>query len=348
MHVLFATNHTYPPQGTGGLEVTTDALCRHLIAAGHTASVFCALQDRGVFQFSRRAVARIFGRTVVLDEACGYPVLRAKYPAASTPEAIAASAPDVVVVQGWNAHELAEQFVAAALPTVIYAHNAQRFSVDGSLFKSGRLHFMANSRFTASLHSDKPLLAIVPPLMEPNVFRVCSSREAVLFVNPVVQKGLKIALGLARCLPDIPFDFYEAWSLTTEQRSAARAATAALKNVRWHYPVANLAKAFSRAKLVLFPSAMETWGRVASEGHISGIPTLGSDRGALVDTIGPAGLCLPFDAPIERWNEAYHHICVDQTIYARYSNAAQTYSRRQEVDVATVTSTFMNALDAIV
>lgn len=347
MRIMFATNHTYPPQGTGGLEVNTDALCRHLITAGHRPSVFCALRDSGPYQISRRAIAKIFAKSVLEDRACGYPVFRAKYPVASALEVATAYKPDIVVVQGWNAHELAAPFVAAGLPTVIYFHNVQRFSVDDALVQSGRLHFIANSRFTASLHPDKPILAIIPPLIERTAFRVSSSRETVLFVNPLPQKGLETALNLARHLPNVPFDFYEAWSLTDEQRTTARAAAAELVNIHWHRPVTNMAGAFGKARLVLFPSAMETWGRVASEGHISGIPTLGSDRGALIDTVGPGGLCLPFDAPLEQWIDAFHRICGDQTIYSDYCDAAERYSRRREVDVDVVTSAFTNALHAI-
>lgn len=325
MRILFATPHTYLPQGTGGLEINTHVLARALIRAGHEVRVFCAVHDTPLYR-SRRMVTKLFGRTILSDMRMGYPVHRARYPVLSAAEAVAVARPDVVVAQGWNAAELARAFCAAGVPALVYAHNAQQPGP-----ADAGIDIIANSRFTASLHKDRNVIGIVPPLIEPHAYRVTSSREAILFVNPIPQKGLAIALDLARSRPDIPFDFFEAWLLSPKQRADARRLTAGLANISWHPAISDMRQAYRRARLVLFPSAMETWGRVASEAHISGIPTLGSDRGALPDTIGPAGLCLPFDAPLAEWKWALSRLWDDQECHDAYAAAALTHSRRREI-----------------
>ena len=213
--------------------------------------------------------------------------------------------PDIVVVQGWDAYRLARAFIQIGARTLIYMHNAQRFRFDEDLQNCKRLFFAANSRFTASLHPEKDVLGVIPPLIEPGDFRVESTRQSVLFVNPIPQKGLAIAVSLAKARPDVQFEFFEAWSPTTEARNEVRRLTSELNNVRCHPAATDMRPVYQSTKLVLFPSAMETWGRVASEGHISGIPTLGSDRGALPDTIGTAGIYVPFEAPIADWLDAF-------------------------------------------
>ena len=56
----------------------------------------------------------------------------------------------------------------------------------------------------------------------------------------------------------------------------------------------NPAAFYALSKLVLMPSLwQETLGRVAVESLANGIPVVASDRGALPETLGDAGLCLP-------------------------------------------------------
>lgn len=339
MRILFATTHTYLPQGTGGLEINTNVLCRALVAAGHDARVFCGVHDTPCYR-SRRMMSKVMGRTLLQDRRLGYPVYRARYPILSAPEAACAARSDIVVTQGWNAAALAQAFSKAGIPVIVYAHNAQRFGADEPV-----ADVMANSRFTASLHPDRNVIGIVPPLIEPNDYRVDSSRKSVLFVNPIPQKGLAIAINLARARPDIPFDFFEAWLLSSRERAQARAATEGIANIRWHPAVSDMRQAYRRARLVLFPSAMETWGRVASEAHISGIPALASDRGALPDTVGPGGLCVPFDAPAQDWRAALSRLWDDGEYYYVRANAALKFSRRDAIAPHRVLTDFIDLLE---
>ncbi len=59
---------------------------------------------------------------------------------------------------------------------------------------------------------------------------------------------------------------------------------------------------YRSAKLILMPSMWEeAWGRVATEAQFSGIPVIASNRGGLPESVGPGGVLLDPDGPLEPW-----------------------------------------------
>ena len=91
-------------------------------------------------------------------------------------------------------------------------------------------------------------------------------------------------------------------------------------------------KVYRQAKLLLAPSqCLETWGRVATEAHFSGIPVLASNSGGLPEAVGPGGICLPPDAPVACWIGAFSEIWDNPARYLQLSQAALEYSRRPEI-----------------
>ena len=62
---------------------------------------------------------------------------------------------------------------------------------------------------------------------------------------------------------------------------------------------------YRTAKVLLVPSRCnEAWGRVVTEAHFSGIPTLASDRGGLRESVGPGGILIDPDDDFSVWVEA--------------------------------------------
>jgi glycosyltransferase involved in cell wall biosynthesis len=121
----------------------------------------------------------------------------------------------------------------------------------------------------------------------------------VTFVNPEPTKGVfvfaRIAAELAARRPDIPLLVVEArgkagWLEQTGLRARS------LPNL---YVMANTPdpRDFYRvSRVVLMPSLWrESFGRVAAEALLNGIPVLASNRGALPETLAEAGLL--FDVP---------------------------------------------------
>jgi glycosyltransferase involved in cell wall biosynthesis len=124
-------------------------------------------------------------------------------------------------------------------------------------------------------------------------------RRRVTFVNPEIAKGVfvfvAIAARLAAIRPDIPL-------MVVEGRTPAELLTqigidlARLPNVIVKPPTADPREFYAVTKLILMPSVWkESFGLVAAEALINGIPVLASNRGSLPEVVGDGGFL--FDIP---------------------------------------------------
>ena len=161
----------------------------------------------------------------------------------------------------------------------------------------------------------------------------------VTFVNPHPNKGLCIFLRIAEQLllrrPDIRF-------LVMSGRSGAAGRQgpsidfSPFKNIEVWPPVADPREFYAVTKLLLMPSLWnESFGLVAAEAMLNGIPVLASNRGALPETIGDAGFL--FDIParytprtrdvptateVEPWVETIIKLWDDEAEYERTESQA--------------------------
>ena len=198
--------------------------------------------------------------------------------------------PDVVVVTGTD-----PDFAAAALrecvdcPTILYVRVdaavpvALEAPVDLVVTNSG---FMAGQ--IAALGVDATFLPSVFPRER---YQLASTKEKVLFVNPVPKKGVEIALDLAEHRPDIPFVFSLSWRIDPGALKSLRREARRLGNIEIRKATHDPARLFGDCRVLLVPSQWEEpWARVVSEAQISGIPTIASRVGGLPESVGPGGI----------------------------------------------------------
>lgn len=187
--------------------------------------------------------------------------------------------------------------------------------------------------------------AVVRPVI--NVSRVVCDRpdggRFVTFVNPDPNKGVfwfaRLAEVLGRTRPDIPL-------LVVEARGKADwlgRCGVDLRGVRSISKMANTPdpRQFYRlTRTVVVPSVWrESFGRVAAEAMLNGIPVVASDRGALPEVVGSGGVCLPIPAhvtpdtrtpplaeDVRPWVDAVLKVWDDPTAYAASSAAAREAS----------------------
>ena len=89
----------------------------------------------------------------------------------------------------------------------------------------------------------------------------------------------------------------------------------------------------------------ESFGRVAAEAMVNGLPVLASDRGALPETLGGAGVVLPVPdrctptsglvptaEEVEPWIAAILRVWDDPTFESKLRDAARAEARRWEDD----------------
>ncbi|MCG5527922.1 glycosyltransferase [Halorhodospira sp. 9621] len=342
MRILFATHHKYPPEIFGGLGVNTHRLACGLLERGHHVAVVAGLKGVGRTGLSARLRMKLLRDPSPQDRRMGYPVWRSWNPATVVEKLSAKFKPDVAVLQG-GAHfaPMLQSLLCLGIPVVAYLHTSDRLPMQHDAPKPPRLSFLANSSYTASLHGDKYVSRIIPPLVHPEDYQTETDRSSAIFVNPAGYKGLDIVLALARARPDVSFLF-----IVNSMRKSLD--ISGFHNIRVIAPVEDMRKVYGRARVVLAPSKEETWGRIATEAHVNGIPLLASNAGGLPEAVGPGGICLPFKAPTAEWVRAFSRLWDDPATYAHFSRAAQRYSQRKEIQPEYLIRAFEAHLDSLV
>ena len=172
-------------------------------------------------------------------------------------------------------------------------------------------------------------------------------RRFVTFVNPSPGKGSLLFARLADMLgstrPDIP--------LLVVQSAHTAGALNAIPGLDFRkYPHIMAAPAtprpadfFALTRILIVPSTVaESFGRVAAEAMVNGIPPIVSDRGGLPQTVSEGGLVLPLpawltpeatDLPSEEevrpWFEAVCRLWDDPACYADASRRARAVAEER-------------------
>jgi glycosyltransferase involved in cell wall biosynthesis len=166
------------------------------------------------------------------------------------------------------------------------------------------------------------------------------------FVNPLPAKGLDIVLALAAGRPDIPFEFVESWPLRPAEEASLAARLATLPNVTLTRRCSDMREVYGRCRVLLAPSRwIESWGRVASEAQISGIPVIAARRGGLPEAVGPGGILVDPDAPLSAWEAALATLWDDPAAHRRYEAAALAHAARPEMAPDALLDRFIAAVE---
>ena len=338
MKILFIAEQLYFPQLYGGVQTSTDELCHALIEKGHKVAVLVKLMPGGLFALKSRVHMRInkrlSGCAVSKDVALGYPVWRTWFPSDAVEYVAKKEGPDIIVVSTGQIVPLILAAKRTVIP-ILAQLNDVAFHMHGGRFDElGNMPCVANSNFTAEQYNRKYGIksAVIYPFMSLEKYKAKSTKENVAFINPHPRKGLNIALQIAGLCPEIPFSFVEGWTLSTEQRQELRRKISSLPNVTFLRSQKDMRKIYGKCKILLAPSVCEeTYGRVATEAQISGIPVVASARGGLPEAVGPGGILLDPDGPIDDWVKAVRKLWQDQRYYAELSAAAELYAERREI-----------------
>jgi len=116
-------------------------------------------------------------------------------------------------------------------------------------------------------------------------------RGHVTLINPCVEKGLPIFLGLAATTPEVSFAAVPTWGADEEVLQTLAAAP----NVETLEPCDDIDAILARTRVLLAPSLWpEAFGYVVVEAMLRGIPVLASDIGGLPE----AKLGVPYLLPV--------------------------------------------------
>ena len=350
MKVLFTSGRAFSPQNTGGVQSSTMQLASALKAEGHDVAVLCQLIGGDWTAFCSRIKRRLKGTRFSCDHVGGVPIFRAWDPT-ETSEVVARYRPDVAVVQSGSTMEIARSLIEHGVPVVFYYRNVELGELNGNPAELKGAGHIANSAFTAKKYADafniEPV--VISPLVDRTKYETTTMRRNVTFINPYFHKGRDIAFELAERCPDIPFTVCESWGIDEELRTWLDDRLKRLKNVTMRKRTQDMKSIYSNAKILLAPSVWEeAWGRVATEAQFSGIPVLGSNRGGLPEAIGPGGVILSPEDPIEEWVDALRRLWDDAEFYSEKSQLALEHASRDQIkpdhQIATLVDVLQNTI----
>lgn len=350
MRVLFTSGRAFLPQNSGGVQSSTMQLAAALKAEGHDVAVLCRLIGGDWTSFSSRIQRRLKGTRFSCDHVGGLPVFRAWDPTDTT-EVVARYRPDVAVVQSGSTMKIARSLIGQGVPVTVYYRNVEFEELDGSPAELEGAGHIANSKFTAQRYADAFSIdpVVISPLVDRTKYETATTRRNVTFINPYFRKGRDIAFALAERCPDIPFTVCESWEIDDELRKWLDIRLKRLKNVTMRKRTQDMKSIYSNAKVLLAPSVWEeAWGRVATEAQFSGIPVLGSNRGGLPEAIGPGGVILSPEAPIDEWVDALRRLWDDAQFYSEKSQLALEHASRDQIkpdhQIATLVDVLQNTI----
>ena len=304
MKVLFITEHRYLPQYLGGMQTTADNLCHALLERGHEVAILASCMRKGVFGWRSSIQRKILRRSVLSDMKCGYPVWRSWLPSNEVEYVAQQESPDVIVVMAMAPVRMALAARPTNIPIVMQLHDVE-FDCHGGKFEDLEdITCVANSLFTAEKYrrAFRVNPTVIYPFILASEYKTTSTRDNITFINPIPVKGRDIVFEIARRCPEIPFVFVESWPLRAEQRRELMTRLSTYCNITLLEPQLNMKKVYGRCKILLAPSVWEeAYGRVATEAQISGIPVVASARGGLPEAVGPGGILVDPDGPIDSW-----------------------------------------------
>ena len=312
----------------------THELALELKQHGHEVAVAANMQPNDLVGLRTRLKGKIMGKRRVRDELMGYPTYRRWDIRESLSEIVELVRPDVAIVQALYQVSLGEILDRLSIPAIVYFHDVLFDLMDGDPGRLKNVLFLSNSQFTAHAYKRKYGFdsAVLRPLFRADLYRTVTKPAHVTLINPQIFKGSDLALELVARCPDIPFHFVESWKLMGQQEPQLRAHARNFANLSFQNRTSDMKEIYRRTKILLAPSRLEEgWGRVASEAQYSGIPVLASNRGALPEAVGPGGVLLDPDAPVEDWVDALRRMWDDRPYYAELSAAALRYADRSEI-----------------
>ena len=337
--ILFTSSISYLPQIYGGLNTNTHELALELIQRGHHISVLTRISYGNAFGARAALAMQLMNKRCVCDTTLGYPVYRAREPWTVIDDL---PCPDVAIMQDGHMLLFAKAFADRNIPTVSYFHGLdfEDWTIGNRPATASDLpsiEYVANSQFTAQRFRNRYELSaeVIPPVFRPERYRVKRDGRNVTFVNPVAEKGVEIALKLAEACPEIPFTFVKGWPLSVRDNLKLWARIRRLKNIELRERLDDMRIIYGKCRVLIAPSqwGRETWGRVASEAQVSGIPVIGSDIGGLPEAVGPGGIVIEVNEPIDAWVNALKRLWHDATYYNEMSCAAFSHSSRPQIKI---------------
>jgi len=226
--------------------------------------------------------------------------------------------PDVIITHHGPASRVVQdmslQFPDARIVTVF--HN-ERYDIPDILRLNADLQVYNTSWVRDAVNSSSPSTVVHPPL-DPSRHRVGKRGNKVTLCNLQDNKGVHVWNELARRMPNV--EFLGVIGSHGEQIPVK------LANVEIQPLTQDMREVWSNTKILLMPSGYESYGMVAAEACVSGIPVIANPTPGLVECLDNAGIFVPRD-DIDGYERVIRLLLEDKEQYRIHSEMAELRGR---------------------
>ena len=342
--LLFVTTLPFYPDSSGGAQQSSIFLFKSLRQLGWQIEVICGLSLRS--PYFRRACWQTLRHfklsSVVMDEDMGYSTWRRINKFSKEHQWIEwlerrlrEYQPDVVLGHTWPQCPLLNYAARQGYPSFYFMRSLAHIE-KGSVIPD-RIHAIANSPLVASAiaqvtHKEIP---VVLPFLDLDSYRVIKrDRRYITFINPIPDKGVDVAIEVARRLPQEQFLFVKGkWSIYNQRNLETFIKSAyTLPNVTVWDHQSDMRQVYANTDILLVPSQFtETFGRVIIEAQVNGIPVVAANVGGIPYSLGQGGILVEPKNDPQAYVNALQRLR-NYEIYTQLSDFALQNSQRPEFD----------------
>lgn len=303
---IAALVHFSMPFRNAGSETVLHELMKAAVQAGHEATVWCTHRDS----------EHIWRNNEPDTELDGVRIVRVRNPLIAGQQ-VGRWGSDVVVTHHQHASHALKVATLIHARSVFTVHNDMivnqrplRKRPDLVIFNSD----WVKQSLVKQFGQPKDSLTFHPPLT-PERHKCHSTGDSVTLVNLNEHKGSRLFYELAVAEPNRRF-------LGVVGGHGIQIIRRNLPNVTIMEHGPDMKRVWSQTRVLLMPSIYESYGLVAVEAGLNGIPTIAHPTPGLLENLGPGGLFADRDSV----NEYRHHLSVldDQFAYQEASTYAQT------------------------
>lgn len=345
--LLFVTTKPFYPDTSGGAQQSSLYLFESLRQLGWQVEVICGLSLRSP-SFLRtcwRSLMRfqVPSFPVIKDEDFGYTYWRRLHKFSKEHQWIQwfdrflrEYQPDVVLGHSSPECPLLNYAARQGYPSFFFVRYLRHFEI-GCVIPDN-IHPIANSPFAASVTArlTGKEVGVVLPFVDANRYRVEKrERRYITFINPVSDKGVEVAIEVARSLPQERFLFVKGkWTgFSKSKLESYLEPIHNLPNVEVWDHQQDMTKVYAVTDILLVPSQFEeTFGRVIVEAQVNGIPVVAAKVGGIPYTLGQGGILVEPKNDPQGYTEALQRLRTNENYYAQLSALAIQNSQRPEYE----------------
>lgn len=227
-----------------------------------------------------------------------------------------------------RAHRVA---VEAGVPSVRMCHGG---AITPEKLAGASLVVWNSTTYAATCAWAGPQIVVYPPVRAEQ--HRTTPGDAVTLVNLSDAKGVRTFWKAAERLPDVSFLGVKG---QIGQQNVPR-----VKNVEVMATQRDMRNVWSRTRVLLMPSEVETWGRVGVEAMASGIPVVAHPTPGLRESLGDAGIFVDRD-DIDGWVRQIQRLVGRPSTWSAASKLALRRSR--QLDPQADLDRFVAAVEAL-